>query len=451
MGEPPRQTTRPPSRGPRRDRPRRDLVIGPTLGQGGMGVVRTARQVTLDREVAVKTIRPKLASKAASRMLLQEALILGRLDHPNILPIHDIHDESGELHIVLKKVEGLEWCALMHRSDLLREQLGVDDALRWNIEILMTVCNAVHFAHSRGVVHRDLKPENVMIGCFGELYLMDWGLAVCLEDDGTGRYPLARDATSLAGTPHYMAPEMLGDTGQSIDERTDVYLLGAVLYEIVAGRGPHTSGSMDAMIERARRSRPKIPDGCPAELARICRRAMQRDKSARFESVEAFRDALAGFQKHADSRRLTKLALERTEVLLSRLAVAQSRADHEHVEHLFAECRFAYRQALEGWPDNEAAKEGLSRATAAMVEHELDQCHVRSAARLLRLMPDPPRALRERTERSLRRAAEREQRLAELDRADERHLPGLARHAPFASALSSLIAALASALAIFQR
>jgi eukaryotic-like serine/threonine-protein kinase len=273
--------------------PRGGFELGPALGQGGMGIVRVAKQRALNRDVAIKTVHPKLACDEATRMLLQEALILARLDHPNILPIHDLRYENGELHVVLKKIEGVEWAALMHRPDLLRDEFAVEDPLAWNLEILRTVCNAVHYAHSRGVVHRDLKPENVMIGQFGEVYLIDWGLAVCLDDDGTDRYPLARDAKQLAGSPSYMAPEMLGDSEHPISERTDVYLLGAILYDIIAGRPPHAGRAMSQIREQVLRSQPALPSTCPSELARICRVAMQLEPDARFKTAEALRSALS--------------------------------------------------------------------------------------------------------------------------------------------------------------
>jgi serine/threonine-protein kinase len=102
----------------------------------------------------------------------------------------------------------------------------------------MQVCNAISFAHSRGMIHRDLKPSNVMIGSFGEVLVLDWGLAVCLRDDGDGRLPLARDCKTLVGTPCYMAPELMrGPAGLS--ERTDLYLLGGMLHEIVEGQPPN--------------------------------------------------------------------------------------------------------------------------------------------------------------------------------------------------------------------
>lgn len=274
-------------------RTRSGFELGPALAQGGMGVVRVAKQRSLNRDVVIKSVRPKLACDSATRMLMQEALILARLDHPNIVPIHDLRYENGELHAVLKKVDGVEWAALMHRPDLLRERLSVEDPLAWNLEILKTVCNAIHYAHSRGIVHRDLKPENVMIGQFGEVYVIDWGLAVCLDDDGSDHYPLARDATQLAGTPQYMAPEMLGEGDNPITERTDVYLLGALLYEIIAGRPPHTGRELSEIREQVLRSTPQLPPICSTELASICRIAMDPAPAARFESAAALRRAIA--------------------------------------------------------------------------------------------------------------------------------------------------------------
>ncbi|HEX2677203.1 MAG TPA: serine/threonine-protein kinase, partial [Polyangiales bacterium] len=403
---------------PPRIEPRSGLELGPTLGQGGMGVVRSAKQLALDRDVAVKTVQPKLASELATRMLLQEALILGRLEHPNILPVYDIRHEAGEPRIVLKKIEGIEWSSLMHRPELIREELGENDALDWNLEILMTVCNAIHFAHSRGVIHRDLKPENVMIGEFGEVYVMDWGLAVCLEDDGTHRFPLASEAKALAGTPQYMAPEMLGGAEARISERTDVYLLGAILYEIIAGHPPHRGKEMREMLSQVVISRPPIPDRCPSELARICRMAMDPEPGWRFENADALRDALLAFRRHTGSRKLADQAVRRTDELIARIAESRDgkQVASTSVQNLFGECRFAYQQALEAWPENDVARSGLSRATRAMIDHELAQHNPRSAANLLATLESPDAALRTRVADSVTALEQSEARMADLER-----------------------------------
>src|SRR3954468_5595472 len=149
------------------------------------------------------------------------------------------------------------------------------DALDWNLQQLGHVCHAVAFAHSRNILHRDLKPQNIMVGGFGEVYVLDWGIAVSLVDDGSGRLPLAADCHDLAGTLAYMAPEMLGDASLSI--QTDVYLLGAILFEIITGKPPHVTSSIAATLASVSLSEPEFPPGTPDELAAICRRAMAKD------------------------------------------------------------------------------------------------------------------------------------------------------------------------------
>jgi serine/threonine-protein kinase len=417
----PQQSIRPSPRAAQQLRPPppSGLEMGKTIGQGGMGVVRLAKQRVLDRDVAVKTIQPKLASDAATRMLLQEALVLGRLEHPSIVPIYDIQYEGDEPRILLKKVEGVEWNELMRQGERIKQRFGEDDALSWNLRVLMQVCNAIHFAHSRGIIHRDLKPENIMIGEFGEVYVMDWGLGLALEDDGTGRFALASEATELAGTPQYLAPEMLGGAQVRISVRTDVYLLGSVLYEIITGRPPHAGATLAAVLAQVLSSRPALPDTCPAELATICRTAMDPDPGWRYESAEELRLALSRFLQHAGSYRLQVRATERCAALLLCLAdgaVEHDRERLDEIQNLFGECRFAYRQALEAWPDNELARSGLTRATHAMIEHELRQHNAAGAANLLSRLDAPDAGLRERVEVALRQAEKSGKRLADLER-----------------------------------
>jgi serine/threonine-protein kinase len=334
------------------------------------------------------------------------------------LPIYDISREGDEPRIVLKRIEGLEWSRLMHRADVIRDEFAVGDALDWNLGILMQVCNAVHFAHSRRFVHRDLKPDNIMVGEFGEVYVMDWGLAVCTEDDGTGRFPLARDATDLAGTPQYMAPEMLGGKISQISPRTDVYLLGAVLYETIAGVAPHQGKDMPEMMQQIVMSRPVLPESCPSELARICRIAMNAEPDRRFESAEALRLALSRFLEHAGSRRLAEQALRRTSELVASLGepTPHSRNLSERIQVLFGECRFAYQQALASWPENDLAVAGQERALHAMIDYELAQHNPRSAATLLSSLSSPDPALRERVDAAMLAFEHSEQRMDELER-----------------------------------
>ncbi|MCA9607112.1 MAG: serine/threonine protein kinase, partial [Myxococcales bacterium] len=205
--------------------PRLDGVdLGPTLGHGGMAIVHLGQQLKLDRAVAVKTLREDRRSPRDVERLLTEARITGRLEHPNIVPIHDIvRGPDGVPRVVLKLIEGDTWAALMRDSDRVKESFSTDAPFEWHLGVLTAVCRALSFAHSRGVIHRDVKPTNVMVGRFGEIYLVDWGIA--LETDGE----LGR-RVELVGTIAYMAPEQLEADETLLGPWTDTYLLGATLY-----------------------------------------------------------------------------------------------------------------------------------------------------------------------------------------------------------------------------
>src|SRR4029079_14794763 len=143
--------------------------------------------------------------------LLREAWITGAIEHPNVVPVHHVAlDDDGSPVVVMKRISGAAWSELIEDADEVFRRFGASDLLEWNVGILMQVLNAVRFAHSRGILHRDLKPANVMIGEFGEVYLVDWGIAVSLRDDGSGRLPLAANATEPAGAPVYNGPGEVG-------------------------------------------------------------------------------------------------------------------------------------------------------------------------------------------------------------------------------------------------
>jgi hypothetical protein len=360
------------------------LQPGPVIGQGGMGIVRTAEQVALGRTVAVKTLRPERRNDPAAALdLLREAWVTGTIEHPNVVPIHYLGVEpDGSPVIVLKRIAGVEWSKLVHDAAAVEAKFGATDQLAWNLGILMQVLNALRFAHHRGVIHRDLKPSNVMIGDFGEVYLLDWGIAVSMRDDGSGRLPLATDATQLAGTPSYMAPEMLGrDHGPGITERTDVYLAGAVLFELVVGEPPHRGNSAIEVLASVIESKPVVPLHVPAELARIIARAMAEDPTARFESALELRLELQRYLEHRGSAELGARAHERTDQLLA--AIATHTSTRDDIYRLFGACRFGFHEALAVWRDNAEAQTGLVRATVAMAEYELADHNPETALTLL--------------------------------------------------------------------
>ncbi len=258
-----------------------------------MGVVMSARQSSIDRVVAVKKIKPSEAAKAESRQkFLSEATVTGELEHPNIVPVYDLgKDASGTLFYSMKHVKGTPWDKVIGQKTVLE-----------NLEIWMKVCDAVGFAHSRGIIHRDLKPENVMLGGFGEVLVMDWGLALTVGS------PAAVKA-GMAGTPAYMAPEMAVGPMERIGFGSDVYLLGAIFYEVVTGKRPHTSNSVAACLMAAARNVIQ-PTDKSGELVEIALKAMSTNPDDRYATVTDLQDAYRQYCSHAESISLSMRAEE---------------------------------------------------------------------------------------------------------------------------------------------
>jgi eukaryotic-like serine/threonine-protein kinase len=260
------------------------------IGRGGMGAVFLAEDQTLGRRVALKVLDvPDEAGDLAAR-LLREARILAKLEHPGIVPVHDAGTlPDGRVFYAMKYVEGSR----------LEEHARTLQAAPDRLRIFEKICDAVAFAHSRGVLHRDLKPENIMVGPFGEVLVMDWGVAKILREPATAvvgervedagnpprRAAVRNDATKPArpaapappdtrdgaviGTPGYMSPEQARGDASHLDERTDVYALGMILRFLLGGGAEAGDGSV------------------PAPLAAICSKATHADPAGRYGSVAA--------------------------------------------------------------------------------------------------------------------------------------------------------------------
>jgi hypothetical protein len=400
-----------------------------TLGEGGMGVVHLATQTTLGRNVAVKTLRAGVTGADASLRILREAWITGALEHPNVVPVHDVGiDAAGSPVIVMKRIEGLAWSELVRDPAAISRRFAVGDPLEWNLRTLVTVCNAVHFAHSRGILHRDLKPENVMIGEFGEVYVVDWGIAVSLAADPSGRLAPASQASEIAGTPHYMAPEMLLGDPSALSPRTDVYLLGAIFYEIVAGEPPHRGDNLHALIADILLSTPPFPPGFPPEARHVCARALSRDPADRHGSAEELRLAIEEYLRHRGSRRLAHDAKQSLARLEQVIATGTRGPERELlIANMLGECRFGYHAALAAWPDNQAARQGLDRALLLVVAHELADGDAAAAATLLRDVSAPPAEVTARVEAAVRERAKEEERLRRLEEAHDPSVGSRAR------------------------
>lgn len=394
---------------------RSDLEVKAVIGEGGMGRVHAARQRSLEREVAIKTTKDGAVSGNAVGALLREAVITGSLEHPGIVPVHVLGlDAQGAPVLVMKRVEGAEWRALLVDPAHPAWKSRPADRVVAHVEILMQVCQAVHFAHSRGVIHRDIKPENVMVGDFGEVYLVDWGIALRSDD------PSARDGMpKLVGTPGYMAPEMV--SGGALGPWTDVYLLGATLHEVLTGVWPHRGDTLREVLLAAFCSEPvEYGADVPAELAALCHRAMARDPTERPESALAFRQALSDFLTHRGSIALAQSAQERFAALKGLLLAAGDGvpAELQTAYRLATEARFGFTQAVKEWSDNALAKDGLRECVCAAVDLELRQGHAATAAALLDELERPPHELVAALERvkkdEARRNAE-QRRLRQLD------------------------------------
>jgi eukaryotic-like serine/threonine-protein kinase len=387
------------------------------LGEGGMGLVYLAEQRALGRKVALKALRPEAEHARGIEKLLEEAWIHGALEHPNIVPVHDIElDAHGRPQVALKRIEGRHWGDLIASPERVASSFRVNDILEWNLRVLAQVCQAVHYAHARGFIHRDLKPENVMIGEFGEVYVGDWGLALALRADPQGRFPNVSEATEIAGTPAYMAPEMLGAARSRLSERTDVYLLGGILFEIITGEPPHNCHTLKEIIDSIANSPPDLPEGAPSELAAICRKALSLDPDDRHESAEAFRMELEEFLRHRGSRQIAHRAERRLDRLHAavRSGLADSREGRDKIYALYIQCHYGFREALRAWSGNARAEDGMHRAATLMIEWELECGSPEGAASILVGLKSPPIYLRAKVESALNAKRLEEERLASL-------------------------------------
>jgi serine/threonine protein kinase len=263
------------------------------IGSGGMGTVYLAEDSTLGRRVALKILDlPELRTELSVR-LLREAHILARLEHPGIVPVHDAGTlADGRVFYAMKFVEG-------ERLDALAKRIG---AVHERLRIFQRICEAVAFAHARGILHRDLKPENVMVGPFGEVLVMDWGVAKILREDAAPREvhasigvetsrkaptvtkPLKTEHGTILGTPGYMAPEQARGEVESIDEHADIYSLGAILKFLVASKKFDAPQGSD-MGGIGTKTASTTTASAPKAIAAIAQKAMAEEPANRYASV----------------------------------------------------------------------------------------------------------------------------------------------------------------------
>ena len=264
------------------------------LGEGGMATVYLAVDIKHNRKVALKVMRPELAATLGAERFLREVEIAGRLNHPHILPMHDSGEADGLLYYVMPFIDGESL-----RDRIKREgQLPVEEALR----LAREVSEALAHAHAQGVIHRDMKPANVLLSA-GHALVADFGIARAMGGDAITHTGLA------IGTPQYMSPEQA--MGSAVDGRTDVYSVGAVLYEMLAGDPPFGGPNSQAILTRSLTEPPRAltaarPAISPA-INTLVARALEKDPTARYPDAKAFADAL---QRGIDQSRQTSGAIE---------------------------------------------------------------------------------------------------------------------------------------------
>lgn len=269
------------------------------VARGGIGRIIKARDRRLRREVALKQLHDPREGNAR---FVREAMLTARLQHPSIIPVHEVgRFSSGDPFFAMKLVHGQSLRDAIHERPTLEQRLEL-------LPNVLAVADAMAYAHSQRVIHRDLKPSNVLIGAFGETVVIDWGLAKDLDvDDLSQPAPhanletLSSDATNtgaILGTPVYMPPEQA--LGESVDQRADVYALGALLYHVIGGTPPFEGRNGTEVLSKVITSAPPaiatVVPGVPADLAAIVARAMSRAKEQRYPDARALAEDLRRYQ-----------------------------------------------------------------------------------------------------------------------------------------------------------
>jgi serine/threonine-protein kinase len=351
-----------------------------------MGEVVLAFDDQIGRDVAIKRIRAAAPSGEELARFVREARVQGRLEHPAVVPVHDLAvDRDGKPFFVMKRLTGTTLAASLQAMRA-GEVDDVESTRRRNLRAFVDVCLAVEFAHARGIIHRDLKPANIMLGDFGEVYVLDWGVARAVAEadevapKATSQRDLALDSGdtqvgTVLGTPAYMAPEQMA--GDRAGPAADIYALGCILFEIVADDPLHPRGRSVGMAFETVDAKPSKRRGeAPPELDEICETATALDRGDRFKTARALGNAVQAF-----------LDGDRDIAVRKELALA-------HI---------ADARAAIGRGDDEASRRDAMRAAGRALA--LDPTAADAADLVSRLVLEPPK----------RTPVEVEERVAELD------------------------------------
>jgi eukaryotic-like serine/threonine-protein kinase len=378
------------------------------IGRGSMGEVHRSRDAWIGREVAMKVLLPehRLDSQLRARFL-REACVQGQLEHPSIVPVYDLGvDETGAMYFTMKRLRGMTLGEILRGLREKSPEVTRQFPRRRLLAAFASVCLTMDFAHSRGVLHRDLKPANVMLGDFGEVYVLDWGLAKLKELPDTDATFAVRDPSSdeihtgagrILGTFGYMAPEQALGKIAELDARTDVYALGAIFFELLTLTTLHPKTSWNAMLHSTLKGASVPPSAraperdIPPELEAICVKATQVDPAARFQSARALHDAIEQFLSgDRDVELRQKLAVQHAEAATAAASKVAADAGPSEMFRRAALNEVARSLALD--PTNEPALRALSHVITAppseLPREVILELEAASAARYRRLLRD---------------------------------------------------------------
>ncbi|MEC7987085.1 MAG: tetratricopeptide repeat protein, partial [Myxococcota bacterium] len=402
------------------------------LGKGGMGEVRKVQDNVLKRTLAMKIIHPKLLeNNHALTRFIEEAQVGAQLQHPNILPVHELGKlPDGRYYFTMKEVKGTEftqWIHDVHKASEEHRWLASEDGISFRrlIQIFHTICETMAFAHSLGVLHRDLKPDNVMIGDFGEVLIVDWGIAKVMGQTEsfhenvvqTDRSQTANRQTqlgSVSGTPSYMSPEQAKGLINQLSPSSDIYTLGAILYEILSGSPPFSGHSPGEILFKVRHTSPpslfgtnhsalqmtsnslskKIPtplariSKIPSPLIRICEKAMERKIEDRYSSADALAKDIFDWLEGAQKRDKALKEVEKAKAVMEQAQKLLTEANNlwKKTKGLFEGYGFENEAAWSLWSDAQRAfQEGQRKQReyerilqgALVYDAQLEEAHER--------------------------------------------------------------------------
>jgi len=287
--------------------------VGEAIAEGGMGKIYSTKDLNIKRTIVTKVLKVTKNIRDIYQFI-EEAQICGQLEHPNIVPVHDLGiNDKGQIFFTMKLVKGLTLHEILEKLASGDPEIQQKYSLNHLLEILQKVCDAIDYAHNHKVIHRDLKPHNIMVGEFGEVLVMDWGLAKILghaEEDAeeinesevaitsikSGTTSLMTIQGRIRGTPQYMAPEQAKGKNNETDARTDIYSLGVLLHLFISKGNPFEGDTVVEILSNVTRGKVKpANEDAPKELIAVAKKAMSIEQSKRYKNVAAFSDELENF------------------------------------------------------------------------------------------------------------------------------------------------------------